>query len=76
MPGHAAIDLARQFVERKLEPWPAFEAALIKGSTAHGEAREDSDVDMVLVFDADTNPLSRPLPSGGRLTLRLRREAR
>lgn len=48
---HPSIDLARQFVERKLVPWPAFEGALIVGSVAVGEARSDSDVDMILVFD-------------------------
>ncbi len=41
----------RQFVHQKLEPWPEFVAALIVGSIAHGEARLDSDVDCVLVFD-------------------------
>jgi hypothetical protein len=46
-----AIDLAREFVERKLVPWAAFEAALITGSVGHGEARLNSDVDMILVFD-------------------------
>jgi hypothetical protein len=41
----------RQFVHRKLEVWPEFAAALIVGSVAQGEARSDSDVDCVLVFD-------------------------
>lgn len=45
------IHLARLFVERGLEPWPEFVAALIVGSVAHGEARPDSDVDCILVFD-------------------------
>jgi hypothetical protein len=47
----APIDLARRFVEDKLAPWAQFEAALVTGSFGHGEARDDSDVDMVLVFD-------------------------
>ena len=45
------VELMRQFVHRKLERWPEFVAALIVGSVAHGEARPDSDVDCVLVFD-------------------------
>jgi hypothetical protein len=45
------IELMREFVHRKLEVWPEFVAALIVGSIAHGEARSDSDVDCVLVFD-------------------------
>ena len=43
--------LTRLFIERELEPWPEFVAALIVGSVAHGEARPDSDVDCILVFD-------------------------
>lgn len=46
-----SVDLARTFVERKLVPWPTFEAALIIGSIGHDEDRPDSDVDMVLLFD-------------------------
>ncbi len=45
------LELMRRFVVRKLNVWPEFEAALIVGSVAHGEARTDSDVDCVLVFD-------------------------
>jgi hypothetical protein len=45
------IELMRQFVHRKLDVWPEFVAALVVGSVAHGEARPDSDVDCVLVFD-------------------------
>lgn len=45
------IELMRRFVHHKLEAWPEFVAALIVGSVAHGEARSDSDVDCVLVFD-------------------------
>jgi predicted nucleotidyltransferase len=45
------LELMRRFVHRKLEAWPEFVAALIVGSVAHGEARFDSDVDCVLVFD-------------------------
>lgn len=45
------IDLAREFVERELVPWPEFVAALITGSVGHDEARSNSDVDMILVFD-------------------------
>jgi predicted nucleotidyltransferase len=45
------IELMHQFVHRKLDVWPEFVAALIVGSVAHGEARSDSDVDCVLVFD-------------------------
>ena len=45
------IELMREFVDRKLRVWPEFVAALIVGSIAHGEARSDSDVDCVLVFD-------------------------
>ncbi len=49
LPGQLA--LMRQFVERKLEPWPEFQACLVVGSVAHGEARADSDVDCVFLFD-------------------------
>lgn len=52
MTAEAQIELMRQFVHRRLEPWPEFVAALIVGSVAHGEGRPDSDVDCVLVFDA------------------------
>jgi hypothetical protein len=45
------IELMRQFVHRELEHWPEFVGALVVGSVAHGEARPDSDVDCVLVFD-------------------------
>ena len=45
------LELMRQFVHRKLEIWPEFLAAFIVGSVAHNEARADSDVDCVLVFD-------------------------
>jgi hypothetical protein len=48
---HESVELARRFVEEKLVPYPQFEAALVTGSFGHGEARDDSDVDMVLVFD-------------------------
>jgi hypothetical protein len=47
----SSIDLARRFVDMKLAPWPQFEGAMVTGSFGHGEAREESDVDMVLVFD-------------------------
>ncbi|CAN5520235.1 hypothetical protein BH09CHL1_BH09CHL1_13010 [soil metagenome] len=50
-PGNAQIELMREFVRRKLEIWPEFVAALIVGSVAHGEARSDSDLDCVMVFD-------------------------
>jgi len=45
------LELMRRFVHRKLEVWPEFVAVLIVGSVAHEEARSDSDVDCVLVFD-------------------------
>ena len=45
------VALMREFVRRKLEVWPEFVAALVVGSIAHGEARSDSDVECVLVFD-------------------------
>jgi hypothetical protein len=45
------LALMRQFVGRKLLVWPEFVAALVVGSAAHGEARPDSDVDCVLIFD-------------------------
>ncbi len=45
------IELTRLFVQRKLEIWPEFTAALIVGSVAHGEARANSDVDCVFVFE-------------------------
>jgi predicted nucleotidyltransferase len=48
---NSQVDLMRRFVRCKLEVWPEFVAALIVGSVAHGEARPDSDVDCVLVFD-------------------------
>ena len=48
---NSRIELMRLFVHRKLEVWPEFVAALIVGSVAHGEARSDSDVDCVLVFE-------------------------
>ncbi len=48
---HSQIELMRRFVHRKLEVWPEFVAGLIVGSLAHEEARPDSDVDCVLVFD-------------------------
>ncbi len=46
-----ALALMRQFVERNLEPWSEFQAALVVGSVAHGEARVDSDVDCIFLFD-------------------------
>lgn len=51
MQANSQIDLMRGFVHRKLEVWPEFVAGLIVGSLAHDEARSDSDVDCVLVFD-------------------------
>ncbi len=48
---NSQIELMRRFVHRKLEVWPEFVAALIVGGVAHEEARSDSDVDCVLVFD-------------------------
>lgn len=36
------IDLAREFVERELVPWPEFVAALTTGSVGHDEARSNS----------------------------------
>lgn len=45
------LEAMQQFVHRKLKPWPEFVGALVVGSIAHGEARPDSDVDCVLVFD-------------------------
>jgi hypothetical protein len=50
-PVDAPIEMMRQFVHRTLEPWPAFVTALVVGSVAQGEARADSDVDCVFVFD-------------------------
>ena len=44
------LRLVRLFVERKLEVWPAFRAALLVGSVAYGEARPDSDVDCIFIF--------------------------
>jgi predicted nucleotidyltransferase len=44
------IRLTRLFVERKLEPWPEFLAALVVGSVANGEGRPDSDVDCIFIF--------------------------
>lgn len=51
MRGDSQIELMRRFVQRKLDVWPEFIASLVVGSVAHGEARADSDVDCVLVFD-------------------------
>lgn len=48
---NSQMELMRRFVHSKLEVWPEFVAVLIVGSVAHGEARSDSDVDCVLVFD-------------------------
>src|SRR5699024_11035722 len=45
------VGLMREFVNRKLVDWPEFIAALITGSVAHGEARPDSDIDCILIFD-------------------------
>ena len=43
--------MMREFVDRKLSRCPEFTAALIVGSVAHGEARPDSDVDCILIFN-------------------------
>lgn len=53
LPGYVdrLIKLTGLFVQRKLERFPEFTAALIIGSVAHGEARADSDVDCVFVFE-------------------------
>jgi hypothetical protein len=45
------IQRTRLLVERQLEPWPEFLAALVIGSVATGEARPDSDVDCLSVFE-------------------------
>jgi hypothetical protein len=49
--GEELVRLTRLFVERELEAWPEFRAALIVGSIAHAENRVDSDVDCIFVFD-------------------------
>ena len=49
--GEELVRLTRLFIERELEVWPEFRAALIVGSIAHGENRVDSDVDCIFVFD-------------------------
>ena len=48
---HSHLRIMRNFVERKLTIWPEFTAALVVGSVATGEARSDSDVDCILIFD-------------------------
>lgn len=48
---NSQLELMHRFVHRKLEVWPECVAVLIVGSIAHGEARSDSDIDCVLVFD-------------------------
>ena len=55
-----ALAQTRQFIERKLEPWPEFQAGLVVGSFAHGEARVDSDVDCIFLFD---HPDERIVPA-------------
>lgn len=45
------MQMTRRFVQRNLEPYPPFIAAVIVGSVAHHEARTDSDVDCIFVFD-------------------------
>jgi predicted nucleotidyltransferase len=45
------IQRTRLFVERQLEPWPEFLAAFVIGSVATGEARANSDVDCLFVFE-------------------------
>ena len=85
----AVLDLKGEFRVPSLASAAAGGDAKAQGEqTEHGTGRAEgvagvdlasgqvTQADMVLIFDADTNPLSRPLPSGGRLTLRLRREAR
>ncbi len=49
--GEELLRLTRLFIERELEVWPEFRAALIVGSVAHRENRPDSDVDCIFVFD-------------------------
>ncbi len=49
--GEELVRLTRLFIERELEVWPEFRAAMIVGSIAHGENRGDSDVDCIFVFD-------------------------
>lgn len=51
MQGDSMMAAMRQFVQRKLEGWPEFVALAIVGSVAHGEARPDSDIDCIMVFD-------------------------
>ena len=40
-----------ELIRRELEPEPAFKGAVVTESVAQGDAREDSDVDMVLLFE-------------------------
>ena len=49
--GEGLVRLTRLFIDRDLEVWPEFRAALIGGSLAPGENRVDSDVDCIFVFD-------------------------
>lgn len=45
------IDLLARFVKLNLEEFTSFKAALIVGSHAYNEARDNSDVDCIFLFD-------------------------
>jgi hypothetical protein len=45
------IEQAKKFIELELEPERAFKAAVITESVAQGDARQTSDIDMIVLFD-------------------------
>ena len=45
------IEQAKKFIELELEPERAFKAAVITESVAQGDARQTSDIDMIVLFE-------------------------
>ena len=45
------IEQAKKFIELELEPERAFKAAVVTESVAQGDARQTSDIDMIVLFD-------------------------
>jgi len=52
------IALVKKRIEEKLHP----ERLILFGSRARGDAREDSDVDLLVVMETDAKPAYRSLP--------------
>jgi len=59
---------------KKLQDVPRLQTAMIYGSAARGELKESSDIDLMLIFDIETNPELKELEIAARILSEIQTE--